>query len=154
MIAADEPHVRSATPADVTTIEALVSRAYAVYAPRMAKTPGPVLDDYAARVADGGVFVLTEADGIAGVMVLIDRDDHLLLDNVAVDPARQGGGLGRRLVGFAEAEARRRGHAEIRLYTNEAMHENVGLYERLGYAVTGRGEQAGYRRVFMAKALQ
>ena len=119
----------------------------------MDKPPGPVLDDYTARVAKGEAFVLADADGIAGVLVLIEREDHLLLDNVAVDPARQGRGHGRRLVDFAEAEARRRGHPEIRLYTNEVMQENVGLYERLGYAVTGRGEEAGYRRVFMAKAL-
>ncbi len=148
-----DSEIRPAASAEAAAIQALVARAYAVYEPRMDKRPGPVLDDYAARVANGEAFVLADSGDIAGALVLIDQEDYLLLDNVAVDPARLGRGFGRRLVDFAEAEARRRGYAEIRLYTNEVMHENVGLYERLGYAVTGRGEQAGYRRVFMAKAL-
>ncbi len=145
--------IRPAAPDEATAIQALVARAYAVYEPRMDKQPGPVLDDYAARVANGEAFVLCEAGNIVGALVLIDQDDYLLLDNVAVDPTQQRRGFGRRLVEFAETEARRRGHREIRLYTNEVMHENVGRYERLGYAVTGRGEQAGYQRIFMAKAL-
>jgi hypothetical protein len=36
---------------------------------------------------------------------------------IAVSPARQGLGLGRRLLAFAEAEALRRGYCEIRLYS-------------------------------------
>ena len=145
--------IRPARPAEAAAIQALVARAYAMYLPRMDTQPGPVLDDYAARVAKAEAFVLCDAGKLVGALVLIDQPDHLLLDNVAVDPAQQGRGFGRRLVDFAEAEARRRGYAEIRLYTNEVMHENVGLYERLGYAVTGRGEQAGYQRVFMAKTI-
>ena len=54
---------------------------------------------------------------------------------------------------FAEDEARWRGYAEIRLYTNVVMRENLALYLRLGYHETGRGEEAGYQRVFMAKSL-
>ncbi len=145
--------IRPAAPDEASAIQALVARAYAVYEPRMDKRPGPVLDDFDARVANGEAFVLTASGDIAGALVLIEQEDHLLLDNVAVDPSCQGRVYGCRLVDFAEAEARRRGHREIRLYTNEVMHENVGLYERLGYAVTGRGEQAGYQRVFMAKTI-
>jgi len=78
----------------------------------------------------------------------------LLLDNVAVDPNHQGKGIGRALIDFAEQEARRRGHAEIRLYTHQSMHENIVLYPRLGYEETGRGEQAGFQRVFFRKILR
>ena len=31
------------------------------------------------------------------------------------------------------------------------MHENIALYTRLGWQETGRGEQAGFQRVFMRK---
>jgi GNAT superfamily N-acetyltransferase len=51
------------------------------------------------------------------LIVLLPKPDHLLLDNIAVAPARQGSGLGRWLLAFAEAEAVRRGYGEIRLYT-------------------------------------
>jgi len=83
--------------------------------------------------------------------VLLAELDHLLLDNVAVDPAAQGTGLGRALIAFAEAEARRRGYAEMRLYTHETMTENIALYSRTGWTETGRGEQNGFARVFFRK---
>ena len=79
---------------------------------------------------------------------------EVLLDNIAVRPDRQGSGIGRRLMAFAESEARRLGHAELRLYTHVAMTENIALYTRLGFVETGRGHQAGYDRVFMRKQLR
>src|SRR5262249_44062714 len=68
--------------------------------------------------------------------------------------ARQGLGLGRRLLAFAEAEALRRGYREIRLYTHQTMVENQRLYASIGYEETGRGAEAGYERVFMRKQLR
>ena len=53
-----------------------------------------------------------------------------------------------------QAVALRRGVGEIRLYTHLTMHENIALYPRLGYQETGRGEQAGFQRVFFRKRLQ
>jgi ribosomal protein S18 acetylase RimI-like enzyme len=85
--------------------------------------------------------------------VLLPQPDHLLLDNIAVRPDRQRRGFGRRLIGLAESEARRRGYSEIRLYTHETMTENIALYRRLGFVETGRGHQSGYDRVFMSKPL-
>ncbi len=90
---------------------------------------------------------------IAAIIVLLPRPDHLLLDNIAVRPDRQGQGLGRRLIAFAESEARRLGYAELRLYTHETMTENIALYTRLGFRETGRALEAGYDRVFMTKPL-
>ncbi len=74
-------------------------------------------------------------------------------DNVAVEPACQGQGIGRALLAFAEAEARRRGFAELRLSTNVLMAPNIALYRRRGYAETERREESGFRRVYMAKPL-
>jgi ribosomal protein S18 acetylase RimI-like enzyme len=68
-----------------------------------------------------------------------------------VRPDRQGNGFGRRLIAFAETEARRRGYSELRLYTHQTMTENITLYTRLGFAEIGRGRHDGYDRVFMAK---
>ncbi|SRR6266851_2088461 len=144
--------IRRARPEDRAAVEAIVHAAYAVYVERIGKRPGPMLDDYARLIADGMVSVLADADRtIAAIIVLVPQPDHLLLDNIAVRPDRQGQGLGRQLVEFAENEARRLGHAELRLYTHEKMTENIGLYTRLGFVETGRGHQAGYDRVFMRK---
>jgi GNAT superfamily N-acetyltransferase len=104
-------------------------------------------------VARGGVWV-AELDGrIVGFVVLVDAADHVLLENVAVDPRAQGRGVGARLLTLAEEETRRRGHDRIELYTNEAMTENLALYPRKGYVETRRGEEDGYRRVWFCKVL-
>jgi ribosomal protein S18 acetylase RimI-like enzyme len=113
-----------------------------------------MLDDYATLIADGAVSVIEEAGGeIAALIVLIPRPDHLLLDNIAVRPDRQGKGFGRALIEHAERETKRLRFREIRLYTHEKMTENIALYERIGFVETGRGHDAGYDRVFMTKTI-
>lgn len=147
----DSQSIRAARPGEESAIRDLVRDAYALYVPRMGKEPGPMLDDYAQRVAEGGAFVL-EIDGvIAGITVLLPFEDYLLLDNVAVAEAFQGRGLGRVLVDFAETEAARRGYAELRLYTHETMVENVAIYKRLGWQETHRVTEKDYDRIYMRK---
>jgi ribosomal protein S18 acetylase RimI-like enzyme len=150
----DALRIRAATAADVPAIANIVDQAYRHYIARIGKPPGPMLDDYAARVSEGAVWVLEEAGVIAAIIVLLPASNYLLLDNIAVSPARQGLGLGRRLLAFAEAEALRRGYREIRLYTHETMVENQRLYASIGYVETGRGSESGYDRVFMCKQLR
>jgi ribosomal protein S18 acetylase RimI-like enzyme len=146
--------VRTARPDDRAAVEAIVEAAYSVYVERIGKPPGPMLDDYAKLIGARAVSVLDDPDGaIAALIVLLPQPDHLLLDNIAVRPDRQGTGLGRRLVAFAEAEARRLGYAGLRLYTHATMTENIALYTRLGFRETGRGREAGYDRVFMTKPI-
>lgn len=146
-----EETIRTAGQGDLAAIERIVRDAFSIYIPRMDREPGPMLQDYAAHVAAGNAFVLDEGGQILGLSVLLDEPDHLLLDVVAVDPAAQGKGVGRRLVAHCEAEAARRGFAEVRLYTNEAMEEVVSLYRHLGFVETHRAVDGGYRRIFMAK---
>jgi len=144
--------IRRAEPEDRETVEAIVREVYSIYIERIGKPPGPMLDDYGALITEGAVSVLEEPGAaIAAILVLLPKPDHLLLDNIAVRPDRQGQGLGGQLIAFAEAEARRLGFAELRLYTHERMTENIALYTRLGFVETGRGREAGYDRVFMTK---
>ena len=146
--------IRPARKGEDGAIRDVVRRAYAHYVPRMGREPGPMLDDYAARVAQDSAWVLERDEAICGALVLLDFPDYLLLDNVAVDPACQGQGLGRILMAFAEDEARRRGHPEIRLYTHETMVENIAIYARLGYEETHRVTEKGYARVYMRKKIR
>jgi ribosomal protein S18 acetylase RimI-like enzyme len=138
--------IRLGRPEDREAVEATVRAAYSVYIERMGKPPGPMLDDYARLIADHALSVVEEAGEIVALIVLLPKPDHLLLDNVAVRPDRQGAGLGRRLIAFAGDEARRRGYREVRLYTHQTMTENIALYRRLGFVETGRGSQDGYER--------
>src|SRR5438128_8893873 len=98
--------IRRARLDDRAAVEAIVHAAYAIYLDRIGKPPGPMLDDYARLIADGVVSVLEDGDGtMAAIIVLVPQPDHLLLDNIAVRTDRQGQGLGRQLIAFAEDEA-------------------------------------------------
>jgi GNAT superfamily N-acetyltransferase len=149
----DQTRIRIANTADVSAVTRIVECAYRHYIPRMGKPPGPMLDDYSARASEGVVWVIEDAKTIVGILVLLPKPDHLLLDNIAVSPSHQGRGFGRRLLEFAEAEALRQGYQEIRLYTHETMIENQRLYAAIGYKETGHGTETGYERVFMRKQL-
>lgn len=148
-----EPVIRRAAETDVSGIAHLACEAYKHYIPRIGSPPGPMTDDYSLQVAHGNVWVLVVGAELVGVVVLRPESEHMLLDNVAVRPERQGSGFGRQLIDFAEAWARQCGYNEIRLYTNAAMHENLAMYARLGYQEFSRGFHSGFHRVFLKKTL-
>ena len=146
--------VRTARPEDTAVIGDLVQASYSKYAERIGKEPAPMLEDYAALIEACEVWVLVEGEEVLGVLVMRPAEDYLFVDNIAVAPECQGRGLGRELVAFAEEKASEHGLPEVRLYTNEKMHENLAVYARLGFEETGRGLDGGYRRVFMRKRLR
>jgi GNAT superfamily N-acetyltransferase len=145
--------MRRAGPGDVDELRAIAAAAYQKYAGRIGRAPAPVTADYAQAVRDGQAWAAVEDGQIVGFAVVIARPGYLLLDNVAVLPAAQGRGIGARLLVLAEEQARGLGLGEIRLYTNEAMTENLAYYPRHGYAETHRAEQDGFNRVFFRKPI-
>lgn len=143
--------IRRAELADVPRIHELTAAAYATYLDRMDQLPRPVLTDYGPAVAAGQVWVTGEP--VTGLIVLIPEASALLIENIAVDPAAQGTGLGRLLLEFAEERAAADGFSRLTLYTNELMTENQAIYARFGYRETERRADKGYRVVFMEKTL-
>lgn len=148
-----ETPIRHATAADRAAVSGCVNAAYALYIARMGVKPAPMLADHAHLIARGLVYVLERGGAIDGVLVIEPKPGYLFLENVAVQPNAQGLGLGRRLLSFAEEQARQAGLSEIRLYTNELMTENIALYTRFGYEETDRRSEDGYSRVFFRKRL-
>jgi GNAT superfamily N-acetyltransferase len=145
--------VRPAGEADAGTLRTIAAAAYQRYMPRIGRAPAPMTADYAAAIRRRQAWVAVEDGEVAGFVILIPRPGYLLLENVAVLPAAQGRGIGARLMAVAEEHARGLRLTEIRLYTNEAMTENLAYYPRHGYAETHRAEQDGFRRVFFRKHL-
>ena len=97
-----------------------------------------------------GVVTVVEAEGkLRGFMVAWPQADAYLIDNIAVDPAAQGQGLGRKLIDHAVGEARRLGLPALSLYTNVAMTENLAMYRRMGFVETHRAMENGFNRVYM-----
>jgi ribosomal protein S18 acetylase RimI-like enzyme len=145
------PGLRLATAEDLPAIKALIDASYTRYLTRMDKRPAPMLRDYGPSVAEGTTWVV--GDPVVAVLTLYPREDHLLVENVAVHPDAQGRGLGRELMSFAEQEAARRGLTRMALVTHEVMTENQAIYARLGYTEVERRAEDGYRRIYMEKPL-
>lgn len=145
--------MRPAVPGEADAVRTLVRAAYGRWVERLGREPGPMRDDYAQRIADDQVWVLEEEGELVGVVVLTEQPESFLLQNVAIAPAAQGKGYGRRLIAFAEDEAKRRGYDELRLYTNVLMVENVALYQHLGFREIGRIHEQGFDRIYMAKSV-
>jgi len=130
----------------------IAMRAYAPYIPLVGGRPHPMDDDYAEKVRSQRCFVAEDGEPV-GLLVLVPSDDHLLLENVAVHPARHGQGIGRALLDHAEAFTRELGLPAVRLYTNAAMTQNLEMYERRGYRVDRHETVDGFNRVFLSKEL-
>jgi ribosomal protein S18 acetylase RimI-like enzyme len=138
---------------DIEVVGGIVERAYEGYVAEIGGRPAPMDADYAETVRDGTLFVAEELGTVVGAIVLVPAGGHLSVDNVAVDPGRQGAGIGRALLDFAERRARELGLAELRLFTHVLMTRNQRIYGLLGYSEDERRTDNGFERVFYSKRL-
>jgi len=127
--------LRSATMADALAIRALTREAYAKWVPVVGREPKPMMADYAEAVQKHRIDLLYLDGELAALIEMIPAADYFIIENVAVSPALQGRGLGRKLLSHAEQIAASLGYDEIKLYTNKLFAENVRLYGTLGYRV-------------------
>jgi len=139
---------------DAEIISSITDAAYAKYVPLMGRKPQPMTTDYRQVLAQHPVWMLRVDDRPAGVLVLMHEPDALLIYSVAIDPAYQKRGFGRRLLAWAEQEARQAGYSHIRLFTNALMEANIVLYTRLGYSETSREPFGELTIVHMRKPVQ
>ena len=120
---------------DAETVRTLTHAAYAKWVAVIGRRPKPMNVDYEHAVRAHQIDLAYLDGELAGVIEIIPAADHLLLENLAVTPAHQRKGLGRRLMARVEALARARGLTLVRLYTNKAFASNLAFYQKLGYAI-------------------
>lgn len=145
--------IRQGTADDVAAITALTRAAYAKWVPLIGREPLPMKADYAVAIERHRFDLLFVSDALAALIETVERDDDLLIENVAVSPAFQKRGLGRRLIAHAEALAVAAGKPCIRLYTNSRFEENLRLYAALGYVVEREEALNGGVAIHMGKRL-
>ncbi|HXX06738.1 MAG TPA: GNAT family N-acetyltransferase [Pseudolabrys sp.] len=147
------PVIRKATVRDTARIISIARAAYAKYIPRMGRDPPPMLADFEALITAGFATVIESAGNVVGYLIAWPEADAYLIDNLAIDPARQGEGFGRKLVEKAIAEARGLNLPALRLYTNVVMTENIALYGHIGFVETHRTVENGLHRMHMRLTL-
>lgn len=140
--------IRLATHADVPALHRLIEGAYRGDSARAGWTHeadllgGQRTDEAALRamLADPAerVLLAEEAGAAVGCVALRDLGNGAAyLGMLTVDPGRQTGGLGTRLLRTAEADARARELGRVEMTVIGRRAELVAWYERRGYRPTG-----------------
>ena len=145
--------IRRAMPSDASTVRELTRVAYTKWIANIGREPTPMTVDYDARVREHRIELLHLDGRLAALIELVPETGYLLVENVAVLPAFQGRGHGRRLLAHAEAVAASLGLSAMRLYTNPLFAGNVQFYGRLGYQVDREEPFKGGMTVYMSKQL-
>lgn len=141
--------IRPARPDDLVMLHPVIERAYRGDAARGGwtheadllegeRTDRATLE--AILAAPGERLLVAEAGGaMLGCVQITDKGDGTAyLGLLCVDPLRQAGGLGKRLMAEAEAQARALfGVARIEMTVIDSRAELIAFYERRGYRVTG-----------------
>lgn len=146
---------RVATPADVAAIVALVESAYRGDSGRRGWTTESDLldgqrtdaDEVAALIADPAArMLLAERDGQLLASCLIQRQGEAAYFGMfAVDPVRQGGGLGKAVLAEAERVATTQWQCRtMRMTVIVQRTELIAWYERRGYRRTGQFQPFPY----------
>jgi GNAT superfamily N-acetyltransferase len=150
-----EATIRLARPDEADAVRAVARDAYARWTPRLGRESSPMHWDYAEVIAEGRAWILEVERRIVGFIDLRDDPEVLGIANIAVVSAEQGKGYGKRLLAFAEEEAKRRGYGEVRLYVNALMTENIAVYEHVGFSEVERFRRGeGDDRVYLRMTMQ
>lgn len=130
------PRTRIAVAADVEALAQLINAAFVVEQPFI---EGERIDPAGVReyMQKGKFLVAEDATGLAGCVYVELRGERGYLGLLGVVPARQGTGLGRKLMEAAEDYFRAAGCRGIDLRIISPRTPLPAFYEHMGYAQTG-----------------
>ena len=130
------PRIRMAVPEDVAPLARLINAAFVVEQPFI---EGERIDPAGVReyMQKGKFLVAGDAAGLAGCVYVELRGERGYLGLLGVAPARQGTGLGRKLMDAAENYFRAAGCLAIDLRIISPRTPLTAFYEHMGYSQTG-----------------
>lgn len=102
-----------------------------------------------------GWFVVARLEGrpvACGALKRVDADTGEI-KRLWTDPTSRGLGLGRKVLATLEALGREAGFRRVRLDSNGALTEAIGLYAKAGYAEVERFNDDPYAQMWFAKTL-
>lgn len=133
-----------------------VQAAQAAYLAEIARRFGRPLDAWnQGPVTPARSLLVVDGDRPVGCGALRDLAPGMgEIKRMWLHPDARGLGLGTRLLAALESTARQAGHREIRLDTNERLHEAIVLYEAAGYRRVARYNDNPDATRFYAKSLR
>ena len=149
---------RTARAAECADADRVLRAAFTPYLARLGREiPADYYKWLPASIERGDVFVADEGGRVVGVAATEQRPAELFLDRLAVDPSKQGTGLGRWLLQRLDEVARSRGDRTVSLVTAEMMDHLIKLYGSHGFEIVHRGPpdhgRDAHTRVHMVKRL-
>jgi ribosomal protein S18 acetylase RimI-like enzyme len=132
----DTLRIRAADVPDVDALVRLINSAFRVEQPFI---EGDRIDAEGVRsyMAKGKFLVAGNSSSLAASVYVELRGDRAYLGLLGVDPARQGTGLGRRMMDAAENYFREAGCQAVDLRVISARTPLPAFYRHLGYVETG-----------------
>jgi GNAT superfamily N-acetyltransferase len=132
----DPACLRMAEPADADALARLINTAFVVELPFI---EGDRIDPDGVRayLAKGKFLVAEDSSGLAGCVYVELRGERGYLGLLGVDPARQGAGLGGKLMDAAENYFREAGCFAVDLRVISGRTSLLGFYLHLGYVEIG-----------------
>lgn len=136
--------IRPATEADLPAVLALYAQPGMDDGATLPLEAAKALFAKFARYPDYVLYVAEEAGAVAGTFALLVMDNlgHLgapsaIIEDVVVDPAWQGGGIGSQMLRFAMAKAAEKGCYKLVLSSNAKRVRAHEFYEKLGFVRHG-----------------
>ena len=148
--------IRLATHADHDAVVACIQAAFTPWIPIIGMEPLALSADYRDFIARKITHIIDgdQAGDVAGILIIVPEEAALYIDTIAVHPAYQKHGLGRRLMDYAAQQALEKGFKKLTLITNAKQLSNQDYYRKYGFVETRRAElRPGRVGVWMAKTL-
>ena len=138
--------IRPFTPQDQSAARQLVLEGLGGHFGYIDETMNPDLDDiWQHYVADGGVFVVAEMDGLlVGTGALIREGEDGRLVRMSVCKSQQRQGIGRQLVRHLIQKANEQGYKRLLVETNHDWFDAIGLYQSCGFREYDRDAESVY----------
>ena len=103
-------------------------------------------DNLRRKAGSETTLLAMQGDSLIGCLFLAERERSFYVGKLAVDPAMQGLGIGKRLVKAAEALALARDKPALELQTRVELAANHAFFARLGFVEIARTAHAGFDR--------
>ena len=129
--------IRVATPADAEQITAVINAAFRITEEFFVDGNRITLAEVQESFARGAFLVAFDDDVVSGCVYVEPRGERAYLGLLSVDPERQQGGLGSRLMTAGEDYCRARGAQFMDIYIVNLRAELPAFYQRRGYVENG-----------------
>lgn len=129
--------IRIANSADEENITKVINAAFKIAEGFFIDGNRITLEEVQRHRASGAFLVAESEETIDGCVYVEPRGERAYLGLLSVDPARQQGGLGSRLMEAGEEYCRERGARFMDIYIVNLRTELPAFYERRGYVENG-----------------